>query len=101
MVHINEIFENNQELPDNPLYLTSQHIDILKYISDQEKQLDLPPTDSKKKNKTNSNYDVPPNIKPIDRGESSMPVYAVPNKSNVCTSEVSTCDVYAQVCKPN
>lgn len=30
-----------------------------------------------------------------------MPVYAVPKKSNVRTPEVSTGDVYAQVCKPN
>lgn len=101
MVHINEVFENNKELPDNPLYISSQHIDKLRYSSDQEKQLDLPPMDSKKRNKTNPNHDVSPYNKPINRAESSMPVYAVPNKSNVCTSEVGICDVYAQVCKPN
>lgn len=30
-----------------------------------------------------------------------MPMYAVPKKSNVRTPEVSTGDVYVEVCKPN
>lgn len=100
-MHKNEIFDSSPELPDNPLYLSSQPMDELGYSSDQEKQLGLPPTDSKTKKKINSNCDVPPNNKPIDHGASSMPVYAVSKKSKNRTSEVSTGDVYAEVCKPN
>lgn len=49
MAHTNEVFDINTELPDNPLYLSSQPVDELGYSSDQEKQHDLPPTDSKRK----------------------------------------------------
>lgn len=89
MAHTNEVFDINTELPDNPLYLSSQPLDELGYSSnhDQEKQHDLPPTDSKSETKIISNYDVPPNNKPIDNNESSMPVYAVPKKkqsTNAC-----------------
>lgn len=101
MAHTNKVFDNNAELPDNPLYLSSQPVDELGYSSDQEKQLGLPPTDSKTKKKINSNYDVPPNNKPIDNSASSMPVYAVPKRDKDCTPEVSTGDVYAEVCKPS
>lgn len=80
MAHTNEVFDKNTELPGNPLYLSSQPLDELGYSSDQEKQHDLPPTDSKSETKILSNYDVPPNNKPIDNNESSMPVYAVPKK---------------------
>lgn len=80
MAHTNEVFDINTELPDNPLYLSSQPLDELGYSSDHEKQHDLPPTDSKSETKILSNYDVPPNNKPIDKNESSMPVYAVPKK---------------------
>lgn len=97
MAHTNEVFDINTELPDNPLYLSSQPLDELGYSSDQ----DLPPTDSKSETKIISNYDVHPNNKPIDNNESSMPVYAVPKKSKVRTPAVSTGDVYAHVCKSN
>lgn len=97
MAHSNKVFDRNSELPDNPLYLSSQPMDELGYSSDQEKQLGLPPTDSKTKKKINSNYDVPPNNKPIDHGESSIPVYAVPKMGKDRTPEVSTGDVYAEV----
>nr|XP_034334202.1 uncharacterized protein LOC117691699 [Crassostrea gigas] len=100
-VHKNEILDSSPELPDNPLYLSSQSLDELGYSSDQEKQLGLPPTDSKTTKKFNSNCDVPANNKPLDHGASSMPVYAVSKKSKNRTSEVSTGDVYAEVCKPN
>lgn len=101
MAHTNEVFDINTELPDNPLYLSSQPVDELGYSSDQEKQHDLPPTDSKSETKILSNYDVPPNNKPIDNNESSIPVYAFPKKSKVQTPSVSTGDVYAHVCKSN
>lgn len=101
MAHTNEVFDINTELPDNPLYLSSQPLDELGYSSDQEKQHDLPPTNSNSESKIISNYDVPPNNKPIDNNESSMPVYAVPKKSKVQTPSVSTGDVYAHVCKSN
>lgn len=103
LAHTNEVFDINTELPDNPLYLSSQPLDELGYSSnhDQKKQHDLPPTDSKSETKIISNYDVPPNNKPIDNNESSMPVYAVPKKSKVRTPAVSTGDVYAHVCKSN
>lgn len=101
MAHTNGDFDINTELPDNPLYVSSQPLDELGYSSDQEKQHDLPPTDSKSETKILSNYDVPPNNKPIDNNESSMPVYAVPKKSKVQTPSVSTGDVYAHVCKSN
>lgn len=101
MAHTNEVFDKNTELPDNPLYLSSQPLDELGYSSDQEKQHDLPPTDSKSETKILSNYDVPPNNKPIDNNESSMPVYAVTKKRKVQTPSVSTGDVYAHVCKSN
>uniref|UniRef100_A0A8W8JBM1 Uncharacterized protein n=1 Tax=Magallana gigas TaxID=29159 RepID=A0A8W8JBM1_MAGGI len=100
-VHKNEIRDSSPELPDNPLYLSSQSLDELGYSSDQEKQLGLPPTDSKTKKKINSNSDVPANNKPLDQGASSVPVYAVSKKSKDRTPEVSTGDVYAEVCKPN
>lgn len=101
MARTNEVFDSNPELPDNPLYLTSQPMDELGYSSDQEKQLGLPPTESKNKTKINSDYDVPPNNKPIDQSGSSMPVYAVPKRSKDRTPEISSGDVYAEVCKPN
>uniref|UniRef100_A0A8W8JGC7 Uncharacterized protein n=1 Tax=Magallana gigas TaxID=29159 RepID=A0A8W8JGC7_MAGGI len=101
MSHTNEVFDINTELPDNPLYLSSQPVDELGYSSDQEKQLGLPPTDSKSETKIISHYDVPPNNKPIDNNESSIPVYAVPKKSKVRAPAVSTGDVYAHVCKSN
>nr|XP_034333098.1 uncharacterized protein LOC117691315 [Crassostrea gigas] len=100
-VHKNEIFDSSPELPDNPLYLSSQSLDELGYSSDQEKQLGLPPTDSNTKKKINSNCDVSANIKPVDHGASSMPVYAVSKRSKDRTPEVGTGDVYAEVCKPN
>ncbi|XP_052712176.1 uncharacterized protein LOC128186402 [Crassostrea angulata] len=100
-VHKNEIFDSSPELPDNPLYFSSQSLDELGYSSDQEKQLGLPPTDSKTKEKINSNSDVPANNKPLDQGASSMPVYAVSKKSKNRASEVRSGDVYAEVCKPN
>lgn len=82
MAHTNDIFDINTELPDNPLYLSSQPLDELGYSSDQ----DLPPTDSKSETKILSHYDVPPNNKPIDNNESSITVYAVPKKqsTNAC-----------------
>uniref|UniRef100_A0A8W8JD30 Uncharacterized protein n=1 Tax=Magallana gigas TaxID=29159 RepID=A0A8W8JD30_MAGGI len=102
MARTNEVFDSIPELPNNPLYLTSQPVDELGYSSDQEKQLGLPPTDSKTKKKINPDYDVPPNNKPIAYGTSSMPVYAVPKKrSQDRTPEISSGDVYAEVCKPN
>lgn len=101
MARTNEVFDSNPELPDNPLYLSSQPMDELGYSSDQEKQLGLPPTDSKTKKKINPDYDVPPNNKPIAYGTPSMPVYAVPKRSQDRTPEASTGDVYAEVCKPN
>lgn len=73
----------------------------LGYSSVQEKQLGLPLTDSKTKQKINSNCDVPANKKPVDHGASSMPVYAVSKRSKNHTPEVSTGVVYAEVCKPN
>uniref|UniRef100_A0A8W8JFR8 Uncharacterized protein n=1 Tax=Magallana gigas TaxID=29159 RepID=A0A8W8JFR8_MAGGI len=100
-VNNNEIFDSSPELPDNPLYLSSQSLDELGYSSEQEKQLGLPPTDSNTKKKINSNCDVPPNNKPLDNGASSMPVYAVSKKSKDRTPEVGTGDVYAEVCKPS
>uniref|UniRef100_A0A8W8JGD8 Uncharacterized protein n=1 Tax=Magallana gigas TaxID=29159 RepID=A0A8W8JGD8_MAGGI len=101
IAHTNKVFDKNVDLPDNPLYLSSQPVDELGYSSDQEKQLGLPPTDSKTKKKINSDYDFPPNNKPIADGTSSMPVYAVPKRSQDRTPEASTGDVYAEVCKPN
>nr|XP_034334192.1 uncharacterized protein LOC105340444 isoform X2 [Crassostrea gigas] len=100
-VHNNEIFNRSPELPGNPLYLSSQSLDELGYSSEQEKQLGLPPTDSNTKKKINSNCDVSANIKPVDHGASSMPVYAVSKRSKDRTPEVGTGDVYAKVCKPN
>lgn len=50
MAHTNEVFDINTE-PDNPLYLSSQPLDELGYNSDQEKQHDMPPTDSKSETK--------------------------------------------------
>lgn len=103
MAHTNEVFDINTELPDNPLYLSSQPLNEPGYSSnhDQEKQHDLPPTDSKSETKILSHYDLPSNNKPIDNNESLMPVYAVPKKSKVQTPLVSTGDVYAHVCKSN
>lgn len=101
MVHTNKVFDKNVDLPDNPLYLSSQPMDEVGYSSDQEKQLGLPPTDSKTKKKINSDYDVPPNNKPIDHGATSMPVYAVPKRGKDRIPEVTSGYVYAEVCKPN
>lgn len=100
MAHTNEVFDINTELPDNPLYLSSQPLDELGYSSnhDQEKQHDLPPTDSKSETKIISNHDVPPNNKPIDNNESSMPVYAVPKKKAKYERLRSVLETFMRMC---
>lgn len=64
----NEVHTSNNkdiELPDNPLYLTSQQMDELGYTSDQNHQPIVLTTDLKAKPKINPKTDVFPNNKSI------------------------------------
>uniref|UniRef100_K1PK83 Uncharacterized protein n=1 Tax=Magallana gigas TaxID=29159 RepID=K1PK83_MAGGI len=91
----NEVFDHNNELTENPLYLTSQPEEEVGNTSGEKLELGLPVMDSKTKRKNNPDYDVPQNNKPID----SIPVYAVPNKNKTLHHMVNNGDVYAQVKK--
>ncbi|XP_078318152.1 uncharacterized protein LOC111104438 [Crassostrea virginica] len=102
--HINTAFEERSDLPDNPLYHSNvpKPVDEVGYSTIQKEQLGLPPTDEANKNKRDPDYDVPPNNKPIkDPEASSLPIYAVPNKSATNSPEDNQVQaMYAQVSKP-
>nr|XP_034334027.1 cell wall protein DAN4 isoform X3 [Crassostrea gigas] len=91
----NEVFDYNNELTENPLYVTSQPEEEVGKTSEEKHKVGLPVMDSKTKRKNNPDYDVPRNNKPID----SMSVYAVPNKNKTLHHVINTGDVYAQVKK--
>ncbi|XP_052707742.1 uncharacterized protein LOC128182998 [Crassostrea angulata] len=91
----NEVFDYNNELTENPLYVTSQPEEEVGNTSGENLKLGLPVMDSKTMRKNNPDYDVPPNNKPID----SIPVYAVPNKNKTLHHVINNGDVYAQVKK--
>ena len=100
----NSAFDENDGLPDNPLYHSNlaEPVDEVGYSAIQKEQLGLPPTDKANKKKRDPDYDVPPNNKPIkDPGTSSMQIYAVPNKSATNSPEDNQVQgMYAQVSKP-
>uniref|UniRef100_A0A8W8JBR6 Uncharacterized protein n=1 Tax=Magallana gigas TaxID=29159 RepID=A0A8W8JBR6_MAGGI len=91
----NEVFDYNNELTENPLYLTSQPEEEVGNTSGEKLKFGLPVMDSKTKRKNNPDYDVPRNNKPID----SMSMYAVPNKNKILHHVINNGDVYAQVNK--
>ena len=100
----NRAFDENEGLPDNPLYHSNvaEPVDEVGYSTIQKEQLGLPPTDEANKRKRDPDYDVPPNNKPItDPDTSSLPIYAVPNKSAASNPEDNEVQgMYAQVSKP-
>ena len=100
----NRAFDKNDDLPDNPLYHShfAKPVDEVGYSTIQKEQLGLPPTNEASKIKRDPDYDVPPNNKPINDAEtSSMPIYAVPNKSATNKPEENQVQaMYAQVSKP-
>ncbi|XP_078326535.1 uncharacterized protein LOC111105461 isoform X2 [Crassostrea virginica] len=100
----NRAFNENDGLPDNPLYHSNvaEPVDEIGYSTIQKEQLGLPPTDEANKKKRDPDYDVPLNNKPIkDPDTSSMPIYAVPNKSEAYSPEDNQVQgMYAQVSKP-
>nr|XP_022295343.1 uncharacterized protein LOC111105375 [Crassostrea virginica] len=100
----NRAFDENEGLPDNPLYHSNvdEPVDEVGYSTIQKEQLGLPPTDEANKRKRDPDYDVPPNNKPItDPDTSSIPIYAVPNKSAASSPEDNQVHGnYAQVSKP-
>nr|XP_022291782.1 uncharacterized protein LOC111103071 isoform X2 [Crassostrea virginica] len=100
----NRAFDENEGLPDNPLYHSNvaEPVDEVGYSTIQKEQLGLPPTDEANKRKRDPDYDVPPNNKPItDPDTSSIPIYAVPNKSAASSPEDNQVHgMYAQVSKP-
>ena len=100
----NKAFDENDGLPDNPLYHSNvaEPVDEVGYSTIQKEQLGLPPTDEANKRKRDPDYDVPPNNRPIkDPDTSSMPIYAVPNKSSTNSPEDNQVQaMYAQVSKP-
>ena len=102
--HTNRAFDENDGLPDNPLYHSNvaEPVDEVGYSTAQKEQLGLPPTNEASKMKRDPDYDVPPNNKPIiDAETSSMPIYAVPNKSATNSPEANQVQgMYAQVSKP-
>ena len=102
--HTNRGFDANNSLPDNPLYHSNvaEPVDEVGYSAIQKEQLGLPPTNETNKRKRDPDYDVPPNNKPINDAEtSSMPIYAVPNKSATNSPEANQVQgMYAQVSKP-
>nr|XP_022294418.1 uncharacterized protein LOC111104648 isoform X2 [Crassostrea virginica]XP_022294419.1 uncharacterized protein LOC111104648 isoform X2 [Crassostrea virginica] len=102
--HTNRAFDENDGLPDNPLYHShfAEPVDEVGYSTIQKEQLGLPPTDEARKNKRNSDCDVQQNNKQIkDPETSSMPIYAVPNKSATNSPEDNQVQgMYAQVSKP-
>ena len=102
--HSNKAFEENYNLPDNPLYHSNvaELVDEVGYSKVQKEQLGLPSTEEANKMKRDADYDVPPNNKPIkDPETSSMPIYAIPNKSAANRHEDNQVQgMYAQVSKP-
>nr|XP_022294164.1 uncharacterized protein LOC111104478 [Crassostrea virginica] len=100
----NRAFDKNDGLPDNPLYHSNfaEPVDEVGYSTIQKEQLGLPPTNEANRMKRDPDYDVPPNNKPINNAEtSSMPIYAVPNKSATNNPEANQVQgMYAQVSKP-
>lgn len=75
--HTNEVFDYNNELTENPLYITSESAEETENIPGEQHELGLP------------------NNKPID----PMSVYAAPNKNRNHHQMTSSGDVYAQVYK--
>lgn len=76
----NEVFDYNNELTENPLYITSQPAEEMGNISGEKHELGLP------------------NNRPID----PLSVYAVPNKNkSLHQMTTNSRDVYAQVYKWN
>ncbi|XP_078326633.1 uncharacterized protein LOC111103071 [Crassostrea virginica] len=100
----NRAFDENEGLPDNPLYHSNfaEPVDEVGYSTIQKERLGLPPTDEANKKKRDPDYDVPPNNKPItDPDTSSLPIYAVPNKSAASNPEDNQVQgMYALVSKP-
>lgn len=95
----NRTFENNSGLPINPLNNISQHLDEVGNSSAQTQQLGL--LQKASKIKITSNYDVPSNNKPVDRGVYSLAKNVVSNKYNELCPGVISEDVYAQVFQQN
>ena len=102
--HTNRAFDENDGLPDNPLYHSNfaEPVDEVGYSTIQKEQLGLPPTDEARRKRRDSDFDVQQNNKQIkDPETSSMPIYAVPNKYATSRSEHNPVQaVYAQVSKP-
>lgn len=73
----NEVFDYNNELTENPLYITSQPAEEMVNLSGEKHELGLP------------------NNRPID----PLSVYAVPNKNKSLHQMTNSRDVYAQVYK--
>lgn len=97
--HTNRTFENNSGLPFNPLNNISQHLDEVGNSSAQTQQLGL--LQKASKIKITSNYDVPPNNKPVDQGVYSLAKNVVSNKNDELCPDVISEDVYAQVFQQN
>nr|XP_022294159.1 uncharacterized protein LOC111104474 isoform X2 [Crassostrea virginica] len=100
----NRAFDENEGLPDNPLYHShfAEPVDEVGYSTIQKEQLGLPPMDEAREKKRDSDCDVQQNNKQIkDPERSSMPIYAVRNKSAASGSEDNPVQaMYAQVSKP-
>lgn len=92
----NRTFENNSGLPINPLNNISQH---LEEVGNSSAQLGL--LQKASKIKITSNYDVPPNNKPVDQGVYSLAKNVVSTKYNELCPDVISEDVYAQVFQQN
>lgn len=99
--HTNRAFGNTIGSPNNPLNNMSIHMDEVDNSSAQNQQLGLLQTASKINHKITSNYDVPPNNKPVDKGVYSLAKNVVPNENDELCPDVISEDVYAQVFKQN
>lgn len=75
--HTNEVFDYNNELTENPLYITSESAEETENTPGEQHKLGLP------------------NNKPID----PMSVYAAPNEKRNHHQMTNNGDVYAQVYK--
>ncbi|XP_062590737.1 uncharacterized protein LOC134252312 [Saccostrea cucullata] len=100
--HKNETFEYEHKLPDNPLYHSNQPVDDVGYSTADEQRLGPPPSQLTANIQKANAYDTPVTLKSKNdvKDIPEIPVYAIPKKSNVSSTEVSTGAVYAQVSKP-
>ncbi|XP_062583784.1 uncharacterized protein LOC134245512 [Saccostrea cucullata] len=101
--HTNNGYEYEHNLPDNPLYHSSQHADEVGYSTVEEQKPSLPDPTMNDSYQTPNIYDTPVKRETANDRDTKQeqPLYATPKKNQSIPVNYTGGDMYAQVNKPN